>query len=69
MANELGRGTLDEARLSAGERVERALALGREAIAVHAAAAGLSPFAARRAVERLRQAGRRASRAIDALLA
>jgi hypothetical protein len=55
--------------LSASERVMRALALGRRDLAIHAAASGLSPAAARRAVERRRQAGRRASGAVAALLA
>jgi hypothetical protein len=55
--------------LTASERVMRALALGQRDLAIHAAARGLSPAAARRAVERRRQAGRRASGAIDALLA
>ena len=58
-----------EALLSATDRVARALALGRRALAIHAAASGLSPAAARRVVERRRQAGRRASKALDALLA
>jgi hypothetical protein len=58
-----------EARLSAAERVARALALGRRDLAIHAAASGLSLAAARRGVERRRQAGRRMSRALDSLLA
>jgi hypothetical protein len=70
VADGLAREDRDRDRLlSASERVMHALALGQRDLALHAAASGLSPAAARRVVERRRQAGRRASGAIDALLA
>lgn len=46
-----------------------AFALGRRDLALYAATAGLSVPAARRAIERRRQARRRPSKVLDALLA
>jgi hypothetical protein len=54
--------------LSPSERVARALALGRRDLELYAAVAGLSMAAARRAVERRRQARRRASQALATLV-
>lgn len=54
---------------SPGARVEQALALGRRDLALHAAQAGLSLAEARRVMERRRQARRRASKVLAALLA
>lgn len=54
---------------SPAARVEQALALGRRDLALHAARAGTSLAEARRAMERRRQARRRASQALAALLA
>jgi hypothetical protein len=55
--------------LAAGERVGLALALGARSLEIYAAASGLSRAEARRAVERRRQARRRPSACLDALLA
>jgi hypothetical protein len=63
---------LDRAREAArdpADRVATALALGRRDLLLHAAAAGLSPADARRAVEQRRQARRRPSAALSALVA
>jgi len=49
-------------------RVEQALALGRRDLALHAAQAGVSLAEARRAIERRRQARRRTSKVLSALL-
>lgn len=57
------------AAMDPGERVALALALGRESLRLYATARGLPDAAARREVERRRQARRRASRCVDALLA
>jgi len=57
------------ASLSPGERVALALELGSECIALYAAASGQSAEAARRALERRRQARRRPSACVEALLA
>lgn len=54
---------------SPGARVEQALALGRRDLALHAAQAGVSLAEARRAMERRRQARRRPSKVLAALLA
>jgi hypothetical protein len=54
--------------MSPAERVTRALVLGRRAQAIVAAAQGLTPEAARRSVERQRQAGRRRCRCIEELI-
>jgi hypothetical protein len=54
--------------LSPAERVARALALGRDALALYCAASGLSPEEARRNLERRAQARRRASGCLEALL-
>jgi hypothetical protein len=53
---------------NAAERVDAALALGRRDILLHAAATNVAPGFARRAVERRRQARRRPSGALRALL-
>lgn len=57
------------AAASPAARVEQALALGRRDLALHAAQAGVSLAEARRVVERRRQARRRRSKVLDALLA
>jgi hypothetical protein len=54
---------------SPAARVALALALGRRDLALHAAQAGLSLAEARRVMERRRQARRRASQVLAALLA
>jgi hypothetical protein len=54
---------------SPSARVEQALALGRRDLALHAAHAGVSEAEARRAIERRRQARRRASKVLASLLA
>jgi hypothetical protein len=59
----------DERALTPGDRIARALDLGRRDLELHAAVAGITVADARRAVERRRQARRRPSAAIDALLA
>jgi hypothetical protein len=56
------------ATLGPAERIARTLALGRRDLRFYAAASGLSMAAARRAVERRRQARRRPSGVVDALL-
>jgi hypothetical protein len=56
------------AALSPAERVALALELGERDLAAYAHAHGLSPVAARRALERRRQAGRRRSSRLEALL-
>jgi len=48
--------------MTAAERLAEALALGRRAVAVYAAAHGLDHEEARRRLERAGQAGRRRSR-------
>ena len=58
-----------DASSSPAARVERALALGRRDVALHAAQAGVSFDEARRAIERRRQARRRISKVLAALLA
>lgn len=54
---------------SPAARVAQALALGRRDLALHAVQLGISPAAARRLMERRRQARRRASPVLAALLA
>ena len=56
------------AHLTADERVALTLALGRRDLEIYAAASGLDLRAARLAVERRRQARRRVSASMDALL-
>ncbi len=48
--------------MTPAERVAEALALGQEAIVIHAAAHAIDPQEARRRLERAGQAGRRRSR-------
>lgn len=67
VANELPSGAWSGA--SPGERVERALTLGRRDLTLHAMHAGVSPAEARRAIERRRQARRRPSKVLAELLA
>lgn len=70
MANELTRAERERvAMLSPGERVALALSLGARSLADYAAAHGLDPQSARRELERRRQARRRPSACIEALLA
>ena len=57
------------AALSPGERIALALDLGGRGLDLYCTASRLSPEAARREVERRRQARRRASACLDALLA
>jgi len=57
------------AALSPAERVALALSLGERDIAAYADAHGIDRSSARRALERARQAGRRRSACIEALLA
>jgi hypothetical protein len=69
VADELVRAELESsAALSSSERVALALALGERSIADYAAAHGLDREAARKQLERERQAGRRRSACIEALL-
>jgi len=56
------------ARLTPDERVTKALDLGRRDLAIYAAASGFDLRTARLAVERRRQARRRPSGCMDALL-
>lgn len=53
---------------SSAARVEKALDLGRRDLMLHAAQAGISLAEARRVMERRRQARRRASKVLAALL-
>ena len=53
---------------TADERVDRALELGRRDVEIFAEAAGIDPRTARILIERRRQARRRASSCMDALL-
>jgi len=53
---------------TADERVEKAMELGRRDVAIFAEAAGIEPRTARILIERRRQARRRASACMDALL-
>ena len=70
VANDLrSEGLRAAAATTPAARVEAALALGRRDLALYAAQAGLSETEARRAIERRRQARRRPSAAIAALLA
>ena len=55
-------------RMTAGERVAEALALGRAAVEAHAHANGLDLAEARRRLERAGQAGRRSSRVMREIL-
>ena len=69
VADELERAERERiARLSPAERVELALALGERSIADYAAAHRLDCDTARKQIERERQAGRRPSACIEALL-
>jgi hypothetical protein len=69
VADELARAESERvARLSSAERVALALALGERSIADYAAARGLDREAARKEIERERQAGRRPCACIEALL-
>jgi hypothetical protein len=62
VAAQLRQQTLDEARaLSPGSRLERALLLGEDDAALHAAARGMDLEAARQALRRQRAQGRRPS--------
>jgi hypothetical protein len=54
--------------VTADERVASALALGRRDLEIYGAASGLTAREARVSVERRRQARRRASISLDALL-
>ena len=56
------------AALSPGERVTLALSLGERDVAAYADAHGIDRMTARRALESHRQAGRRRSACIEALL-
>jgi DNA-directed RNA polymerase specialized sigma24 family protein len=69
VAEELERAERERmASLSPAERVELALALGERSIADYAAAHGVDRDTARKRTERERQAGRRYSACIEALL-
>ena len=54
--------------MTGAERLAEALMLGQRAITAYAAAHSLEPDAARRALERAAQAGRRPSRVVDDLV-
>jgi hypothetical protein len=69
VADELARAERERvSALSCEERISLALALGERSIADFAAAQGLDRAEARRRLERERQAGRRRSACIEALL-
>jgi hypothetical protein len=69
VADELARAEQERiASLSPGERVALALELGERSLADYAAAHGIGREAARKEFERERQAGRRPSGCIEALL-
>ena len=64
IAEQLSRDVRDAvARLSAEERIDLALRLGDEAVALYSAARGVDAVTARACLASLRQAGRRRSRA------
>jgi hypothetical protein len=70
VADELRASELERvSALPAGERVRLALELGRRSLELHCAESGLSRAAARRELERRRQARRRPSRCLEDLLA
>jgi len=54
--------------MTPAERVAHALALGARSLEIYATANGLDAHEARRRIERARQAGRRRSACIEALL-
>ncbi|MFQ5653216.1 MAG: hypothetical protein ACE5GW_00620 [Planctomycetota bacterium] len=56
-------------RMTPEERIRRALAMGRTAVELHRAAAGLELKEAQRRLERRKQRSRRPCRCIEALLA